>query len=55
MADVPSSPILVTLMTKALSSSETSILTRTKWHNIPKDDILHSRRHEKLKSYMLSC
>jgi hypothetical protein len=32
---VPSSPILVTLMMKALSSSETSVLTRATWRNIP--------------------
>jgi hypothetical protein len=36
---VPSSPILVTLMMEALSSSETSVLTRATRHNIA-DDIL---------------
>jgi hypothetical protein len=48
---VPSSPILVTLMMEALSSSEMSVLTRAIQRYNPEDDILHSRRHENLKSY----
>jgi hypothetical protein len=42
MADIPSSPILVTLMMEVLHYSETSDLTRFTWHNIAEDGILHS-------------
>jgi hypothetical protein len=49
---VPSLPILVTLMMKALIFSDTSVLTRVTRHKIPEDGILHSHCCDNLKSYI---
>jgi hypothetical protein len=48
----PNSLILFTMMMVAISFSETSTLRRPTRRHIPKDDILHSRRRESLKSYI---
>jgi hypothetical protein len=39
-ANIPSSPILVTLVMEMPRSSETLVLTRATWRNIPEDTIL---------------
>jgi hypothetical protein len=47
-----SSPILVTLMTEAILSSEASVLTSVTRRHIPRDGILHSHRRGNLNSYI---
>jgi hypothetical protein len=43
---------LYTPMIEATRSCETSGITLATWHHIPEDGILHSHRHENLKSYI---
>jgi hypothetical protein len=50
-ANVPSSPILVTLMMETILSSESSVLTRAILRHSPEDGILHSHRGENIKSH----
>jgi hypothetical protein len=49
---VPSYQILSTLKTEETYSSETSVIARATKLHIPEDGILHSHRHENIKSYI---
>jgi hypothetical protein len=53
-ANVPGSPILVTLMMEVLHSSKTLVLTRAAQRNVPEDDILHSHHCENLETCQFS-
>jgi hypothetical protein len=44
--------ILVTLMTEAIRSSRTLVLTKATRRHIPEDGTFHSHRPENLKSYI---
>jgi hypothetical protein len=49
IANVPISPILVTLVMDAVISFEKSVLARATRRHIPEDDILHSHCRENLQ------
>jgi hypothetical protein len=51
-ANVHSSPILVTMIMEAISSSETSVLIRATRRNIPGNSIPHRPRRENLMYYI---
>jgi hypothetical protein len=50
--NVPTTPIIVTLIMEVILSSERPVHKRTTRHNIPEGAILHSHRRGNLKSYI---
>jgi hypothetical protein len=52
--DVPSSPILVVLMIKAMRSSETLDVTKTRRLNIQGDGFSHSKNDIIVKSWVIA-
>jgi hypothetical protein len=45
--------LAMALMMEAVSTSETSVnIYQTKWHNIPEDSHIHTRRRENLKFHL---
>jgi hypothetical protein len=51
---VATSPIFFTLLMEAISFSYTSVLTRATRRHVTDDGILHSHRHENVRSYILA-
>jgi hypothetical protein len=51
---VSSSQILLTLMMEAIRSSETSVLTRAKWPNIPENGTLNETNVANYSTYFLT-
>jgi hypothetical protein len=50
-ANIPSLPVLITMMIEAICSSEMLVLARVTQRTIPEDGIPQGHHHENLKSY----